>query len=217
MYFWLPIIALLDYHKHSNNKYLIITEVVSQRHIKYKAIMRNLNYNVKFVLDGELYEFESILDTKTLDVHNGQIISLPTGKLIATLQANEHSNNISIDDRFIKMGSAWKVTGIDKSTVGIIKLFCDIDQISTYDDLDNEIADANKLVTYTIDILNNDTSVNVEDTLQIAVNVYANNQLVQDEEVLFISSNNDIATVDSNGLLTAISEGWLIPDLPDTQ
>lgn len=194
---------VIDYN---DNKYFVITETVAPRYSKYKSIMRNTNYSIKFVIDGILHENISIIETKTLDVDNGQVISMPTGKIMVTLQENEITNNIQIDQRFIKMGSPWKIVGIDKSKKGLIRLTCDIDVFLPGDDVENEIANADQLIIYVVDITNNDGTINLGDTLQLNVVVTANGEVVA-ETILFESSNETVATVSTNGLVTTLSEG----------
>ncbi|WP_333888298.1 hypothetical protein [Clostridium sp.] len=50
------------------------------------------------------------------------IIILPTGTIVVTVPLDSITEQIKINNRFIKMGAAWKVTGRDKSLEGLIKI-----------------------------------------------------------------------------------------------
>ncbi|GAA0366848.1 Ig-like domain-containing protein [Bacillus horti] len=189
-----------------DNKYFVITETVSPRHSKYKSIIRNCNYSIKFVLNGQLHEGLSIIESRTFDVDNGQYITMPTGKILVTHQQNEITDNIERDQRFIKMGSPWKVVGVDKSKKGLIRLTCDVDVFVPGDDIENEIANADRLVTYNVYFTSDNISMILGATLQLNVVVTANGQIVS-ENVLFESSDELIASVGTNGLVTAHEEG----------
>jgi len=163
---------------------------------------------------GSLNIFPSLIDTKVFDVSTGQYITMPEGKILVTMPENEESSKITIDLRFIIMGSAWKVTGIDKSKIGLITLFCDITQFDTVnDDIENEIADKVKYIhTYTINITNGDSADldYREATLQLSVECTDNGAVVENPVVTYSSDNETVATVDSNGLVTCHAIGQAV-------
>lgn len=191
----------------NDKKYLIITETEQKRYTKYKAIMRHCNYSIKFVIDGELYEFDAIIESESLYITNG-VISFPMGKIVVTLQENEDTLKLELGKRFIKMGFPWQITGIDRSKKGLVILKCDIDVFKHGDDEENEIADADQLVTWSIAITNTDTTISKGDKLQLNVVVKKNDAVVT-EPVVFESSDPSIASVNTSGLVTAHEEGYV--------
>lgn len=148
---------IIDY---TDDKYLIISESNTKRYDKYKALMRKCEYNIYFKIDeiqtdtGEIDEwgepiykttemhelFSVIIDSKTFDIQNGQFMTLPTGTISVSLQENADSLNIKLENRFIKLGKAWKIVGIDKSKKGLVTVTAEIAQFNSYDDKENEIA-----------------------------------------------------------------------------
>ncbi|MGG0887297.1 MULTISPECIES: Ig-like domain-containing protein [Brevibacillus] len=196
------------YLVHYNDEdWLIISEVNGQRSGRYRAFMRVCDYRIKFNFTGTVKEFPAIVDGKVFDVETGQFMTLPNSKILVTLQENEETLQIVVGQRFIKMGRAWEVEAIDRTEKGLLRLWCKEDQFNdAVDDKENEIANAGSWV-YTVDITNSDTSITEGNTLQLNVSVTLNGQSVTDKTVVFTSSDSNVATVDSNGLVTAINTG----------
>lgn len=190
--------------------WLIISDIGHKRYSYYKGIIQKCNYNIKFNFQGTIKEFPAIVDSKVFDVETNQFFSVPAGKIIVTMQSNENSENITIGQRFIKMKTAWEVTGIDRTKNGLLVLWCDLDNIKLSDDLVNEIPNAGDYV-YTLEITKGETSsIQEGSTLQLNVVVKLNGNPVDNKTVTFSCDNPSIATVDENGLVTAISAGECI-------
>lgn len=193
-----------------NENWLIISEIGHKRYSYYKGIIQKCNYNIKFNFQGTIKEFPAIVDSKVFDVETNQFFSVPAGKIVVTMQSNENSENITIGQRFIKMKTAWEVTGIDRTNNGLLMLWCDLDATDSSDDLENEIANAGDYI-YTLEITNGETA-NIQEasTLQLNTQVKLNGNIVTDKTIIFSCDNTSIATVDENGLITGISAGECI-------
>lgn len=193
---------------YNNGKYLVISEINDMRFdTYYKGIMRKCNYNIKFNFSGVVKEFNAIIETQILDIDTGQFISVPSGKIIVTLQDNQETQKIQLQNKFIKMGSAWQIQGIDKSKVGLLILHCEVTTFGTNDDKENEIIDGLTLPpapdVYDVQIINNpNVTIGYYTTWQIQWVVTKNGQVVN-EPVSFVSSNVGAVTVDSSGLCQA--------------
>lgn len=141
------------------------------------------------------------------------------------MQLNEQSKEIELNQRFIKMGNAFKVVGKDLTKNGLLILHCDLDTIdTTHDDVENEVANGKDYV-YTLSISNGDNAnISPNDTLQLTVVLQLNGTTVTDKEIGYSSNDSSIATVDQTGLVTGIDEGECIitaymvdmPDVKDT-
>ena len=189
-----------------NENWLIISDIGHKRYSYYKGIIQKCNYNIKFNFQGTIKQFPAIVDSRIFDIETNQYLSIPAGKIVVTIQDNADSTNITLNQRFIKMKEAWKVTGIDRTKNGLLMLYCDLDTIIPSDDLENEIANAGDYV-YTLEITNGETSsIQEGSTLQLNAQVKLNDNIVE-KEVIYSSDNPSIATVDENGLVTAISAG----------
>lgn len=126
-----------DIVEYEDLKYLIISQIDRNKD-NYRARIRQCDFNIKFNFKGEIKEFSTTIDGGNFDINTGQYVSLAIGKILVTIS---NIIDINIGQRFIKIGSAWKVTGIDKSRKGLIILHCDIDQFGIDDDRESEIAD----------------------------------------------------------------------------
>lgn len=209
---------LIDYNGY---KWLVTSEVNGMRYSKYKGLIQKCNYDVIFNFEGVLKTFPAIIEGKVFDVQEGKYVYLPTGKVVCMLQENVETLAIALDQRFIKMGSAWKVTGIDRTKNGLITLFCDLDLFNADDERENEIADANKYV-YALSIAEAPTAtVYVDNTLQLTTSLTLNG-VTSDKPLQFVSSDSSIASVSETGLITAITEGDAVitvsmVDMPEVQ
>lgn len=195
--------------------WLNISHIVNYNGVYEKALIRESKYSIKFAFpDGEVKAFTSVIDTKALDIVTNQYITLPDGKILVTLPQNTDSNNIFLYQRFIIMGNAWKIIGIDKSKIGLIILTCQLDEfVEANDDRENEIADYKKYIhTYTIDITNGESADMDyrETTLQLEVSCTDNAVLVENPVVTYTSDNETVATVDSDGLITCHGTGQAV-------
>lgn len=132
------------------------------------------------------------------------------GVIVVTLQNNSDTQLLKINKRFIKYGSAWKVVGLDFTKEGLICLYADKDAVNTStDNMDMEIADYfNNIHTYTIEISNrNNAEITVNNNLQLNCSCTDNNANVNNPSITYSVDVNNVCTVNSTGLITAISEG----------
>ncbi|MEC1723127.1 hypothetical protein [Schinkia azotoformans] len=156
----LSLIKRGDIVVYENSKYLITSESDTIRNNKYKSIMRKCEFEIYIKIDEiktpngkydylgqpeydttEIHElFPVIVDSQTFDVQNGQAINMPIGTILVSFQDNGNTNFIKLDHRFIKFGNPWKIVGIDRTKKGLVTLTAEIGQISSYDDIENEIA-----------------------------------------------------------------------------
>ncbi len=193
-----------------NENWLIVSDIGHKRYSYYKGIIQKCNYNIKFNFQGTIKQFPAIVDSRVFDIETNQYLSIPAGKIVVTMQDNNDSGNIKINDRFIKMKEAWKVTGIDRTKNGLLMLWCDLDAITVSDDVVNEIANAGDYV-YTLEITSGDSaSIQEGSTLQLNAVVKLNGNPVDNKTVIYSSNNPSIATVDASGLVTGISAGECI-------
>ncbi|MED0676330.1 Ig-like domain-containing protein [Aneurinibacillus thermoaerophilus] len=211
---------LIDY---ANRKWLVINEVNGLRYDHCKAIMRCCDYTVKFSIDCKVYEFPCIIESSKFSVMADNTMILPVDVIKVTVQENPDTLKVTRDKRFIKFNNAWEVVGIDRTQKGLITFTCEFSQISANDDVANEIADK-CTKTYTIEILNGASSnVDVSGTLQLNVKVTEDGTVVT-MPLVYETSDTNIATVDTNGLITGVTEGTVTitarlqeyPDVIDT-
>lgn len=142
-----------------------------------------------------------------------QTINTNDGNLVVTVQYNQYTSGIKINDRFIFGGTPFKVksknnffqnqTGVD-STTPLLYLTVYVDPIASGDDLVNNIpAYANN---YSITTNTNVINQSVGYTTQLSATVKLNNDIVN-APLTWTSSNPLIATVDNNGNVNLITNG----------
>lgn len=194
---------LVDY---LNEKWLILSYYMGQA-IRNKGIMRKCNHNIKFNFEGNIKEFPAIVESKVFDIEQDRYFSLPDGKIRVMLQNNPDTGNISIDQRFIKMGNAWIVRGVDKTREGIITLNCDLDSINQSDNTELEIANYGDY-TFLVTINNTDPlTLTINDTLQLDISVLKNGIAIESPQLIYFSSNENVCTISETGLVTAVGVG----------
>lgn len=194
----------------NNHNYLVYNEINDKRQdTYYKGYARSCNYNTKFNFSGSIKSFSAIITTKVLDITENKYMQLAEGKIQVILQDNTDTRKIVTQQRFISMGSAFEVTGIDKSKVGLIILNCSVTVFTEDDDRDNEIVDRWKYEvkhSYTLETSNTDTSIEEGKTLQFNVIAKDNNVVIENANIVY-SVNNSNCNVDTTGLITANNKG----------
>ena len=146
-------------------------------------------------------------ETKIVDgTKEDKFIILPFGKFNIILPINIHVNNIMRDNRFIFNNSAWKIVFIDKkSSDGLILITVEEDEIKSTDDMVSEIADNNQYV-YSVEILNNDMTLQVNESVELDVLAKKDGIIVLSPTLFYESSNENVAIVEGN-IITGISVG----------
>ncbi|WP_096634878.1 hypothetical protein [Clostridium cochlearium] len=91
---------------------------------------------------AEVKEFQAIVDDKVFDVETNTNMVLGADMIYVTISNNEpYANKIKRGMRFVQFDNCWKITGINKTKEGLIKLTCEFSEKTTNDDMENEIAD----------------------------------------------------------------------------
>lgn len=201
-----------DYIEALNDKWLIMSKADNINSTYDKTVVQRVECVIKFNYSGTIRSHPAIIDTKVMDIDSGTYISTASNKIRVTIPNNVDSADIAINMKFINTGRAWKVTGIDKSKLGILVLSCDLDVTSSTDDLNNEIIDRWKYETahtYVISITNGDSmEAPLNDMAQINMLVTDNGTLMATlPKLTFLSSDSNVVTVDNTGKLMGISLG----------
>ncbi|QXE20057.1 Ig-like domain-containing protein [Clostridium sp. 001] len=190
-----------------NVNYLVMTRNEKVNGVYYKYTIQKQPYFINFEAGHILQKIPSIIQTKTIDVQTNQSIILPTGKIIVIISRNNTTDKLAVNDRFIAMGSAWTIVGLDKSLDGIIKVNADKDQIAPGDDIINEIPNNDQKPSYSFNITPNLVNIKKGQTQQLTVVVSENGTTIENPTLIYTSSDKNIVKVDSNGLVTGVNEG----------
>lgn len=199
---------LVDY---IGRKY-IITSQIDKNPNSFCGRMKQSNYRIAFNFTGNVKWFDSLIETKVMDIDTNQYMSLATGTIKVSLQDNADSRDIAIGNRFINTGRAWQVNGIDKASLGLIKLTCDLVATDPSDDLDAEIANRwqyESTHTYVLSIDNGESmNVSLNDTAQLIISVTDNGVAMNPLPALtYMSSDSNVVAADNTGKLLGINVG----------
>ena len=193
-----------------DDNWIVLHEDVTINDVYTKVIIRRLKFNINFNFEGDVKAFPSAIDEGTYRLDEGQLITLPEGRIILTLNEDEQSKRITTGQRFLVMGNAWKVVQKTNAEHGIYKIYADIDIFNENDDRENEIADRWQYETkdnFTIAINNVvEGALPLDSTLQLDVTVTNNGEIVT-VPLTYTSSNTSVLTVDNSGLVTCIGVG----------
>lgn len=189
--------------------YMVIHKEESINNVYTKYTIRRIRFNINFIVGENVYPIPAIIDEGSMGLDENKYITIGEGKIILYVKEDDITSQIPVGERFIKMRSAWEITSITNTEKGIYKIYADKDLFTPSDNKELEIADADRLNidTYSINITNTTTNLYAGDTLQINVDAIKNDIPVGSPVVSFTSSDDTIATVDANGLVTGVSVG----------
>ena len=170
---------------------------------------RECNQRIAFNYAGDVQWFDVIMESQTYDIDTGKVITLPEGQVEMWLQENEESTRVSLNQRYLNTGRAFKVTGIDRAIPGLMRLFCELTEGNANDNFELGIADYYAYFhVYTITIDNaQPIGITAGDTTQLLVTVKDNGSVVTDKPITYTSTDTAIATIDGTGLITGIAAG----------
>lgn len=142
-------------------------------------------------------------------VNDGKVLIVPSERRYIYIQSNIYTSKIKKDIKFIFDDRVWKVTAIDGLITGLIYLELEETEVDpTKDNMELRIADYySKVSNYIVAISHNDiSSIYVGNPYQINVQVTNRGDIVS-VPIVFTSSNETIASIDSIGLLTNHKKG----------
>ena len=200
--------TILQYEKEA---WMIISQVDASNSF-YRARMRRVDWVIQIYINGILQQFCCSGEDATIRLEETKIMTISADELQLLLPSTVQTEQIALGQRFLKFGAAWKITGFDKVKKGLICLYAKKDVFIDEDDRENEIADRWKYEEKHIYMLSfvgiENLSIRVGETNQLEVTVSDNGVPMEIPlEVGFTSSNLEIATVDSKGLITAVAVG----------
>lgn len=154
------------------------------------------------------------------DLDADKMMQLPNNQLRILIKYDNESKLIkwadvdSVDSkytRFILNGQAFRTVSSDPHSmvrlgVGVLELRLQADQIRATDNLVDGIADDDDALTL---LIQNGSTLNLGEgqTVQINSEVTLNDVVLGNPTITYASSNTNIATVNSSGLVTAITSG----------
>lgn len=134
-----------NYIEYNNLYWLVLDEINDKRYnTYYKSIIRNCNYDIKFIIDSKLYLFPSTIQGNKFLIQTDKLIDMSIDSITVTLPETPITKQLKKEDVFIKWGRKWKIEGINFTRKGLVILNCKTDIIISTDDEINEIANRYK-------------------------------------------------------------------------
>ncbi len=190
--------------------YLVISGV--DNHISHKeAKIRKCNYILKWMDENGLHKQPCIVinNTKYTGGTKSQSGFVEVDAMVNIMtQSNDDTKKISYGKRLFTMKNAWQVTLIDNiTTENVLSWTLGKDSLnSEIDDIVNGICDAFEH-SYAISLNSNNQTLIETETYKIVPNVTDKGVVIANPKVTYTSSDENIAKVDSTGLVTALSVG----------
>lgn len=141
-----------DLITYENERYLVVTETVTKRANKYKALIRHCNYSLEYpgetrqelmldkdgkpltnrfgdeiyiTVEGKPVTVHTIIENSSFAI-NGVQLMVGINQIIVTVQNNkDNSDKLKVNTTFNVMDNKWKVLNVDKSQKGLLIITCE--------------------------------------------------------------------------------------------
>ena len=151
--------------------------------------------DVTFVVksNGEYKDIPLTVVSDKMTVNHGSVFNVVGGSVVMYTQDNDISRNIAINNEYYAFGGYYKV-GNNFFNNGLAYFYLER----------QTMPQDNYAITY-----NGVTSFDIKDstTYQLSYTVTNNGNVVKNPTIHYSSSDETVATVDSNGLMTMLKEG----------
>ncbi|NRU52561.1 Ig-like domain-containing protein [Clostridium beijerinckii] len=204
-----------DYVEYLGDIYLTNNSIDKDNPFFNTAKMTRCNYVLKWMDEGVLKEQSCIVYNNTKNTGGTKTLTSGLTEIDAmvniNIQNNEDTRKINYGKRLYTMKNAWQVTLIDNiTTENTFSWTLGKDSLnSEIDDIVNGICDAFEH-SYAISLNSNNQTLVETETYKIVPNVTDKGVTVTNPKVNYTSSDENIAKVDSTGLVTALSVGSCI-------
>jgi len=184
--------TLLSY---AGNTYIALNKETAENDVYFKSAIIKTNGTINthsLTVNGLAFYGEGVNNAMSTD---GTNISIISGNLEVLTEDNAASRALQVDDLFNEWGRTWK-----------------IDNLYFVDGICHVIVEVNADVTPTYEYeltLSSLTSYNVKpgDTDTLTYTAICNDDEVDNPDVNFTSSNEEVAKIDNNGNITYLADG----------
>jgi hypothetical protein len=195
---------------------VLIDDIVSVGNY-YKFRVRPCNYNLKWItangtVSGNGMGVPCAARNQTLYSlgvrSNYDIIETLNAKASIEIPNSEEVRQITRGDIFYIGGDSYYVTMTDRvSFPNVLHMLLAQDELNTQTEEDDIID--KKLINTTIEIINIDNvaEITLLNSLQLIIKTKFNGSVVDNPTITYLSSDDDIAVINSSGLIMPIAEG----------
>lgn len=205
-----------------NNNNWLVTAKDTGNQVYTSGKMELCNYTLPFQspTDYSILYYPCITSGKTYSNDENQVITLPSNQKSILLPFDEYTNSLSTGKRLF-VDKTYKVPyeilgSVDNTTYnygdkGLIYFIVKESQLQETDGAlpkDNQaLGICNYIANYTVELSATSLSLDVGTTSQITAVCKTNGVITPTQTVTYTSSDVNIATVSSTGLVTAIASG----------
>lgn len=174
-----------------------------------KARLRKVEQSLKMYIDNKLQDIPSLFEVATQTILEGSMMNIVDGNIKALIQDNEITSKITYGNRFIKMGTPWKIEGFTTEHKGLRTLYVTKDLLNDNDDLVNEIADRWLYEKKTDYKISTDILIDLLKGSFKKINATVTNfgVAISNPVLIYSSRDTNIATVDNIGNVTGLAMG----------
>lgn len=187
--------------------WLIVSEVNGKRYGKYKGVMRACNHIIGFNINDNPVCIPVIAYGSAIGITSNQYLTVPQDEIILTMQDNDITRQIKINDRLAKWNKAYEVIGIDSTEPGLLHLHCSNDAIEA-GDIEYSCPLAGDIDAGWYIVITGDTELETENEYQYTAKLYDYNDVEHDISNIIWSLSAEVnSTIDENGNLTTAANG----------
>jgi len=189
----------------------LIKSKIDKKHGYDEGIFEECNHVLKWMYQGKLYEYPCILinNTKYTGGTKTQNIGITESSAMMgiLITKNIDTKTIANNQRILLMDNAWRVTLNDNATMeGLLSISLGKDSISENDNTELEIADYYEH-NYAITLSSNIQTLVETETYKITPMITDKGIQVSNANIVYTSSDETIAIIDSTGLVTSLGVG----------
>ena len=202
-------IKIGDFFLYKDLNWLIIEKDIKTLDTYKKFFIHKCNQTYKILSSNGLIEYPCVARISSgmsSSIDDGKITSIQDYPYMISIQSNNETILTEENMRFIFGRNVYKVAKIEDSlTNGILYIYFEVDQKRPNDDFVNGIADNGD---YSIEIDNGNVDNVIGYSTTLTAKVYRSGLLISPQPQIEWSSSDDlIATVDENGLLSLHEDG----------
>ena len=180
-----------------DKEWIVVTKIYDNLAYKTSSIVE-VNSYLNLLIDGEINEIPIVVEPRvnSLNLDSNEYLEMPSGYVRVRTSNNELSKNINRDQVY-KIGERnnWRINDIDDiSEPGLLVMEIEYSQESQPE------------YEFTIELENNEIELETNSEYQTNATVKVNDETVEDADLVYESSNESIAAVDEDGLVTTYEE-----------
>ncbi|MFU0833765.1 MAG: Ig domain-containing protein [Oscillospiraceae bacterium] len=177
--------------KYKDKTYLAINQETPENDVYYKSDLIQTNATMNYIVESKEYNIPVYsYDVQDALTQNNNVLSIVNGNITLLVEDNSDTRALNIGDYFYALGGYWQINNLIYKD-NLIYIYAQ-----------RELTN----ITYTVTITADDSYDRGTKTQFTAI-AKANNTVITNANIVWLSSNPEIATVDANGNITFLADG----------